>query len=140
MAYKVHAGPAELPNALVIEGPAGQDILPGKVVFKDAGDIVLGVAASVGQLLFAKEGGPGQGGKIDTVHVGGSHIEAYKARQGLLFRARLATGLTLVDGETELERAASGRLTTVTSGTPVAVARASVTTSADDQLVLVEVL
>lgn len=140
MAYKVHAGPAELPNALVVEGLAGGTFLPGNVVVKSGNDLDAGAAASVGELLFAKEHGPGQGGHIDDAYVVGEHIQAYKARQGLLFRARLATGQALVKDETLLERADNGRLVVLAAGVAVAKARETVTTTADDELVLVEAL
>ena len=32
MAYKVHAGPCELPNALMVERLAGATFLPGNIV------------------------------------------------------------------------------------------------------------
>ena len=140
MAYKVHAGPAELPNALVTEGAASAATLPGKVVVKNGDDLDLGAADSVGQLLFAKEDGPGEGGSIDTAHAIGDYICAYKARQGLFFRARMATGQALVDGETLLERAESGQLTVLAAGVAVAVARETVASTTADQLALVEVL
>lgn len=140
MAYKVHAGPAELPNPLLIEGLASAATLPGAIVVKNGADLDPGAADSVGQLLFAKENGPGQGGHISDAFADDDVMFAYKARQGLIFRGRLATGQALVEGETLLERAASGRLTTLAAGVAVAVARETVTTAADDELVLVEVL
>lgn len=140
MAYKVHAGPAELPNPLMREGFASATTLPGALVEKNGNDLDPGDAATVGQLLFVKEAGPGEGGKISDAFASGDQMEAYVARQGLYFRARLATGQALVEGETLLERAASGRLTVLAAGEAVAVARTTVTTSADDELVLVEVL
>ncbi|AZU97942.1 hypothetical protein [Vibrio phage LP.1] len=140
MAYKVHAGPAELPNPLMREGFASAATLPGKVVVKNGNDLDIADETATGQLLFVKEAGPGEGGKISDAFASGDQMEAYVARQGLYFRARLVTGQALVEGETLLERAASGRLTVVAAGVPVAVARTTVTTGADDELVLVEVL
>ena len=140
MAYKVHAGPCELPNALIVEGNAGATFLPGNIVTKSGNDLDAGGAATVGQLLFAKEFGPGQGGSIDQAFVVGDAMQSYVARQGLIFRARIATGQALVTGETLLERGASGRLVVLSAGVAVAVARTTVTTTADDELVLVEVL
>ena len=140
MAYKVHAGPAELPNALETEGVASAATLPGAVVVKNGNDLDPGAADTVGPLLFAKENGPGQGGHIDDAFADGDPMFAYKARQGLFFRARMATGQALVDGETLLERAASGQLTVLASGVAVAVARETVASTTADQLALVEVL
>lgn len=140
MAYKVHAGPAELPNPLIEEGEAGAVFLPGAVVVKASGEFTAGLADTVGALLIAKEKGPGEGGHIDDAFADGDQVEAYKTRQGLYFRVRVGTGVALVAGETELERAAAGRLAALNLGTAVAVARETVTTTADDQLVLVEVL
>lgn len=140
MAYKVHAGPVELPNALIIEGDAGGAFLPGAIVTKSGDDLNAGGVATVGQLLFAKEYGPGQGGSISLAFVVGEAMQAYKARQGLFFRARLATGVACVAGETLLERGAAGQLAVLASGVAVAVAKETVTTTAGNQLVLVEVL
>lgn len=140
MAYKVHAGPVELPNPLFEEATAGAAFLPGAVVVKASGEFTAGLADTVGALLIAKEKGPGEGGHIEDSFEIGDHVDAYKARQGLFFRVRVGTGVSLVEGETELERAAAGRLAVLSAGTAVAVARETVTTTADDQLVLVEVL
>lgn len=140
MANKVHAGPVELPNPLIEESKAGAVFLPGAVVVKASGAFTKGAADTTGALLIAKEKGPGQGGKIDLAFTANEHVDAYKARQGLYFRCRIPTGQALVAGETELERGANGRLQIVTTGAPVAVARETVTTTANDQLVLVEVL
>jgi hypothetical protein len=140
MAYKVHAGPVELPNPLLVEGLASAATLPGAIVVKNGADLDPGAADSAGQLLFAKENGPGVGGHISDAFADGDTMEAYVARQGLYFRARLATGQTLAEGETLLERAASGRLTTLAEGVAVAVVKETVTTTADDELVLVEAL
>lgn len=140
MPYKVHAGPAELPNALMVEGLAGATYLPGNIVTKSGNDLDAGGVATVGQLLIAKENGPGVGGHIDDAFVVGAPVDAYVARQGLVFRTRLATGVACVEGETLLERGASGRLVLLAAGVAVAVAKETVTTSANDQLVLVEVL
>ena len=140
MPYKVHAGPVELPNALIAEGAADSAYLPGNVVTKSGGDLAEGAADTVGQLLFAKENGPGQGGHIDDAFVIGAPVAAYIARQGLFFRTRVGTGESLVAGETLLERGEDGQLTTLALGEPVAVAKETVTTTANDQLVLVEIL
>jgi hypothetical protein len=140
MAYKVHAGPVELPNPLVVEGLAGATFLPGNIVAKSGNDLDAGAADTAGQLLIAKEKGPGVGGHISDAFVVGDSMEAYIARQGLVFRVRAATGQALVENETLLERAASGRLVVLSAGVAVAVARETVTTSADDELVLVEAL
>ena len=140
MAYKVHAGPCELPNPLMTEGLAGDIYLPGNIVARNGNDLDVGVAATVGQLLIAKENGPGVGGHIDDAFAVGDTLDAYVARQGLFFRARLATGVACVAGETLLERGALGRLVLLASGVAVAMAKTTVTTAADDELVLVEVL
>lgn len=140
MAHKIHAGPVELPNALVVEGSAGAAYLPGNIVVKSGADLNAGAADTVGQLLIAKENGPGVGGHIDDAFVVGNPVQAYIARQGLFFRTRLATGVACVEGETLLERGADGRLVLLASGVAVAVAKETVTTTADDQLVLVEIL
>jgi hypothetical protein len=140
MANKVHAGPCELPNALMVEGLAGGTYLPGNIVTKSGNDLDAGGAATVGQLLIAKENGPGVGGHIDDAFVVGAPIDSYVARQGLFFRVRLATGQALVAGETLLERGAAGRLVVLASGVAVAMAKTTVTTTGDDELVLVEVL
>ena len=140
MAYKVHAGPVELLNPLMVEGLAGATYLPGNIVTKSGNDLNAGGAATVGQLLIAKENGPGVGGHIDDAFVVGAPLDSYVARQGLFFRVRLATGVACVAGETLLERGADGRLVSLASGVAVAMAKETVTTSADDELVLVEVL
>lgn len=140
MAYKVHAGPVELPNPLIEEGTASAAFLPGAIVKKTAGEFAGGDAATVGVLYIAKEKGPGEGGHIEDAFAIGDHVDAYRARQGLFFRVRLPTGVAVVEGETLLERGASGRLVALSAGVAVAVARESVTTTANDQLVLVEVL
>ena len=140
MAYKIHAGPCELPNALMVERLAGATFLPGNIVTVNGDDFDAGIGATVGQLLIAKENGPGVGGHIDDAFVVGANMDAYVARQGLFFRTRLATGQTLVAGETLLERGAAGRLVVLASGVAVAMAKTTVTTTADDELVLVEIL
>jgi len=140
MANKIHAGPVELPNPLMVEGLAGGTYLPGNIVTKNGNDLDAGGAATAGQLLIAKENGPGVGGHIDDAFVVGSPLDSYNARQGLFFRVRLATGQVLVAGETLLERGANGRLVALSSGVAVAVTKETVTTSSDDQLVLVEML
>jgi hypothetical protein len=124
----------------MVEGLAGGTFLPGNIVTKSGDDLDAGGAATVGQLLLAKELGPGQGGHIDDAFVVGRSMEAYVARQGLFFRARLATGQALTAGETLLERGAAGRLAVLASGVAVAMAKTTVTTAANDQLVLVEIL
>jgi hypothetical protein len=140
MAYKVHAGPVELPNPLIVEGLAGATYLPGNIVTKSGNDLDAGEVDTVGQLLIAKENGPGVGGHIDDAFVVGAPVDAYVARQGLFFRARLATGQTLTAGETLLERGANGRLVVLSTGVAVAMAKETVTTAANDELVLVEIL
>jgi len=140
MSYKVHAGPFELTNPLMTEGVAGDIYLPGNIVTRNGDDLDVGIAATVGQLLIAKENGPGVGGHIDDAFAVGDTVDAYVARQGLFFRARLATGQALTAGETLLERGAAGRLVVLASGVAVAVAKTTVTTAADDELVLVEIL
>lgn len=140
MAYKIHAGPVELPNALVIEGAAGSAFLPGNVVVKSGATLDEGAAVSAGQLLIAKENGPGVGGHVDDAFVVGAPVQAYVARQGLYFRVRLETGVACVAGETLLQRGATGQLTLLSDQTAVAVAKETITTTSGDQLVLVEVL
>jgi len=140
MANKIHRGPTALTNPLIVEGLAGATYLPGNIVAKSGNDLNAGGAATVGQLLIAKENGPGVGGHIDDVFVVGAHLDSYVARQGLFFGVRLATGVACVEGETLLERGADGRLVLLDSGVAVAMAKETVTTSVDDQLVLVEVL
>ena len=140
MAYKVHAGPCELPNPLMTEGLAGDIYLPGNIVARNGNDLDVGVAATVGQLLIAKENGPGVGGHIDDAFAVGDTLDAYVARQGLFFRARLATGVACVADETLLERGAEGRLVLLDAGVAVAMAKTTVTTAANDELVLVEAL
>lgn len=140
MANKIHAGPVELPNPLVVEGAAGATYLPGNVVVKSGANLNTGAADTAGQLLIAKENGPGVGGHVNDAFVVGEPVQAYIARQGLFFRARLATGVACVNGETLLERGANGRLVALAAGVAVAVAKETVTTSANDQLVLVEIL
>lgn len=140
MAFKIHAGPAELPNALVVEGKTSEAMLPGNVAVVSSGEFALADAATVGQLLFMKEKGPGQGGHVDDEFAVDDYAYAYVARSGLFFRTRVATGLTLVANETLLERGADGQLAVLDAGEAVAVAKETVTTSSDDELVLVEVL
>lgn len=140
MANKVHAGPIELPNPLVVEGLASAAYYPGQIVAKSGNNLAAGGTTTAGQLLIAKEFGPGQGGHIDDTFTIGDPICAYVARQGLFFRVRVATAQALTSGQTLLERGASGRLVVLASGVAVAVAKETVTTSANDQLVLVEAL
>lgn len=140
MPYKVHAGPVELPNPLMVEGLAGATFLPGTIVTKSGDDLNAGAADTLGALLFAKEYGPGQGGHIDDPFVVGEPMAAYNARQGLFFRARLDTGLALVKDETLLARGADGLLVLATGGNQVAVAKETLTTTAVGQLALVEAL
>jgi len=140
MGYKVHAGPVELPNPLITEGLAGDIYLPGNIVARNGADLDVGIAATVGQLLIVKENGPGVGGHFDDAFAVGDTVQAYIARQGLFFRARLATGVACVAGETLLERGALGRLVLLDTGVAVAMAKETVTTSANDQAVLVEAL
>ena len=140
MASKVHAGPCELPNPLMTEGLAGGTYLPGNIVAKNGDDLDAGDGATVGVLLIAKENGPGVGGHIDDAFVVGAPLDSYRARQGLFFRVRLATGQALVEDETLLERGAAGRLVVLAAGVAVAVAKVTLTTSVDDELVLVEAL
>lgn len=140
MAYSIHAGPVELPNPLVVEGLAGAAYYPGQIVVKSGNDLDAGAADSAGQLLIVKEKGPGVGGNIADAFTIGDAVEAYNARQGLFFRVRVATGQALTAGETLLERGASGRLVALSAGVAVAVAKETVTTAADDELVLVEAL
>ena len=137
MANSVHAGPMELANPLVVEGLAGGTFLPGNIVAKSGNDLDSGDASTVGALLIAVENGCK---KISDAFVVGEQMYAYTARQGLYFRTRLATGVACVKDETLLERGASGRLVALDAGVAVAVAKETVTTSAADQLVLVEVL
>lgn len=140
MANSVHAGPAQLPAPLYVEGLAGAAYLPGNIVTKSGDDLDAGAAATAGLLLIAKENGPGVGGHIDDAFVIGDPVDAYIARQGLFFRVRVATGQALVKNETLLERDDDGMLVILSTGTAVAVAKETVTTTADDELVLVEIL
>lgn len=133
----VHAGPVELPNPLIVEGLAGGTFLPGNIVEKSGDDLDAGDASTIGSLLIACENGCK---KISDAFAVGDQMYAYTARQGLYFRARLATGVACVKDETLLERGASGRLVLLDTGVAVAKAKETVTTSANDQLVIVEVL
>jgi len=140
MANKVHAGPVELPNPLIVEGLAGGTYLPGNIVEKSGDDLDLADASTVGQLLIAKENGPGVGGHIDDAFVVGANIDSYLARQGLYFRARVTTGQALVKNETLLERGPLGQFVVLSTGDPIAVSKVTVTTTGANELVLVEVL
>lgn len=140
MSNSVHAGPVQLPSPICIEGLAGAAYLPGNIVVKSGDDLNTGAADSAGLLLIAKENGPGMGGHIDDAFVVDEPVESYIARQGLFFRVRLATAQALVKNETLLERAANGRLVVLDAGVAVAVAKETVTTTANDELVLVEIL
>lgn len=140
MAYSVFKGPVELPSPLLLEGLAGGTYLPGNIVAKSGNDLDAGDASTAGRLLIAREYGPGKGGHIDDAFVVGEPNDAYIARPGLRFDVRMATGQALVKDETLLERGAAGRLVVLASGTAVAVAKVTVTTSADDEMAQVEVL
>lgn len=140
MAYSVFKGPVELPCPLLVEGLAGATYLPGNIVTKSGDDLNAGGAATVGQLLIAREYGAGKGGHIDYAFVVGEPNDAYIARQGLRFDVRMATGQALVENETLLERGANGRLTILATGVAVAVAKVTVTTTANDEMAQVEIL
>lgn len=140
MAYSVFKGPVELPCPLLAEGAAGGVYLPGNLVARNGDDLDLADAATAGQILIAKEMGPGVGGRIDTPFVATEPVLAYVARQGLRFDVRFATGQALVKDETLLERGADGRLVVLASGDAIAVAKVTVTTIADDELAQVEIL
>ena len=139
-AKTVRRGPTQLPAPLHVEGLATSAYLPGNLVFKDGDNLTIGVAATKGQVLIAKENGLGQGGHIYDAFEIGSPLSAYVARPSLVFEVRCNTGLSLVDGVTLLERAASGQLKINSTGTAIFVARETVTTSAANQLVTVEAL
>ena len=140
MAYSVFKGPVELPCPVLVEGAAGDIYLPGNLVVRNGSDLDVGVAATTGQLLIAKEMGPGVGGRISTAFAVGDPVLAYNARQGLRFDVRVATAQALVKDETLLERGAAGRLVVLDTGVAVAVAKQTVTTTANDQMVEVEIL
>lgn len=137
MSHSVYKGPIELDRPLFVEGAAGEAIKPGNIV---APDFTLGDAATTGLLLILAEGGPGKGERIEDEYAIGAAVKAYNAKTGQRFVVRVGTGITLVDKVTLLERAADGQLAVLSAGEAVAVARESVTTSVDDQLVEVEVL
>lgn len=140
MAYSVFKGPIELPQPLMVEGDAASLLVPGEIVFKSGNTLVIGDAATEGQLLITKENGPGLGGRIETPFAVGQPALAYVARQGLVFAFRCATGQALVAGETLLERGASGLLIKKTSGIAVAVSKVTVTTVGIGELIEAEVL
>lgn len=137
MAYSVYKGPIELPRPLFVEGEAQAGMKPGNIVNPD---FTIGTAASVGLLLIIAEGGPGKGEGVDYDYVSGNQVNAYNAQSGQRFEVRFATGQAVVKNTTLLERGADGRLVVLAAGEAVAVAKESLTTSADDQLVEVEAL
>lgn len=137
MAYSVFKGPIELPSPLLVEGVAGAAMFAGNIV---AADFTIGAADTTGRLLIIREGGIGKGEGIDYAYESGDQVLAYNARQGLIFAVRAATGQALVSGVTLLERGADGRLVVLTTGTAIAIAKQTVTTTANDELVEVEIL
>ena len=137
MAYSIFKGPIELPSPIMVEGEAQESMTPGHIIDSE---FAVGDATTIGQLLILRDGGQGKGEGIDYAYANGDYVSAYKARQGLIFAVRAATGVALVKGVTLLERGASGRLTILDEGVAVAVADETVTTTANDQLVQVEIL
>lgn len=137
MSNSIFKGPIELPCPILAEGLAAAAMFPGNIL---ASDFDLADAATVGQLLIARDGGPGKGEYVDTEYAIGDSVTAYKARQGLIFAVRVASGEALVKGVTLLERSADGQLTVLSSGEAVAVAAETITTTSDDELVEVEIL
>lgn len=141
MSYSIYRGPTILAAPLYQPGEASEEMLPGHVVVKSGDDLDLGAANSVGVLLIAKENMAGKEGTvIDATFEIGDSVDAYKARQGQVFDVRFPTGVALVKGETLLERRDSGQLGALTSGVAIATAYETVTTTANDQLVTVEIL
>lgn len=137
MTHSVFKGPIELPSPLQEEGEAQEAMQPGYLVEPD---FTVGDSATAGLLLILKEGGPGKGEGIDYDYEVGDQVAAYNARQGLRFSVRVATGQALTKNVTLLERDDLGQLVVLSAGTAVAVAKETVTTTADGELVEVEVL
>lgn len=143
----VYCGPAEIDKPIYQEKLASEAMKPGHMVVVNGDDFDLNALNGAdGDFLILKERGLGEGEKYginpSVDFADGDALSAYKGRKGHIFQARFATGVTLVKDETKLAFGTAGRLrVALTDGsqTYVATALESVTTSADDELVLVEV-
>ena len=145
MANTIFRGPAEKPGIpFHLEKTASEAMKPGHAVSVNGDDFDLNDSDGADSiLLFLKEKSQGLStGGVEEEFAAGDSVAAYRARQGDFYQARFATAVALVAEETLLSVDTDGQLRIGVVGTDslVAVAKETVTTSAADQLVTVEVL
>jgi hypothetical protein len=126
-------------DPIKVEKPAAGAILPGHLLLANSsGQFKVHDGANAGGMVFVAD--LNMHDSESTAYAAADTVQAYQPVSGEVYRVRAATGQALVKDITPLTSAANGRLDIGTPGTDVIVAYAAetVTTSANDQLVLVK--
>lgn len=149
MANSVFRGRADQADGhpIQVEGVADNAFLPGSLVKKTATGLAISDQAATvfgKDTLIAKELGENYpDGGIDDAYAIGDGAYAYLAKPNDFFMVRVATGQALVENVTRLASNGDGQFTVAaTDGTQQVqlVAKETVTTAADNTLVLARAL
>lgn len=126
-------------DPIKVEKPADAALSPGHLLIANAtGEFLKHNAAGVGGLVFVADLNMHDG--LDTAYATGDTVQAYQPLSGEVYQVRAATGQALVKDVTTLTSDGSGRVKVGVVGTDTIIgyAAATVTTSANEQLVMVK--
>lgn len=126
-------------DPIKVEKPAAEAILPGNILLANSSDqFKKHDVANGGGMLFVADLNM-LDGQADA-YAANDTVQAYQPVSGETYLVRAATGQALVKDITALTSTGAGRVDIGTVGTDVIIAYAgeTVTTSANDQLVLVK--
>ena len=135
----IRVAPATKNDPIKVEKPAAEALLPGHLLLANAsGQFKKHDIANGGGLVFIADLNMHDG--LTDVYAIGDTVQGYAPEPGDVFQVRAATGQALVKDVTPLTSAGVGRFDIGTVGTDVIIAYAAqtVTTTANDQLVLVK--
>lgn len=125
-------------DPIKVEKPAAESILPGNILLANSsGQFKKHDGANLGGLVFVADLNMLDG--LADAYSANDTVQAYQPVSGETYLVRAATGQALVKDITPLTSTGAGRLD-IASGTDVVIAYAAetVTTTANDQLVLVK--
>ncbi|MCZ2496429.1 hypothetical protein GN316_06650 [Xylophilus sp. Kf1] len=135
----IRVAPATVNDPQKMEKPAVEAMLPGHLLLANAaGQFKKHDGANAGGLVFVADLNLHDG--LNDAYAAGDTVQAYVPVSGEFYQMRMATGQALIKDVTALTSAGAGRMDIGTVGTDVIVAYAgeTVTTTANDQLVLVK--
>lgn len=134
----IRVAPATTNDPIKVEKPAAGAILPGHILLANgSGQFAVHASANAGGLVFVADLNMHDG--VAAAYAAGDTVQAYQPMPGEVYRVRAATGQALVKDVTPLTSAANGRLD-IAAGADAVIAYAAetVTTTANDQLVMVK--